>query len=200
MMVSDLESDLEPDELLSTYLSTKLRLYEARPDLVMTNTRKTAKKATLANRGLKESSGIRKLQSKLQKIESDVLFDQRDAEDRWIDKRNELAQELAERRKLQLPPRQTEQKRSMAYVQEESKKPQMISESSSDSSSSEDDDEDDDIALGDLFGAIPSDAQKEPHAQVLEGRDADAALAIRDFGAVQGLTPLRILEEACRAR
>ncbi|EAT89782.2 hypothetical protein SNOG_03051 [Parastagonospora nodorum SN15] len=94
--VSDLDSDIELDDLIPTYLKLKGKLYEIDPSLVEATTRKQTKagkgKNTPANQ-IQQSPTVRKLLSQLQKITSDTLFDEYEAELQWPAKRNQIAQE-----------------------------------------------------------------------------------------------------------
>ena len=103
--VSDASSDLDPEDLITTYLSAKAQLYEKRPDVVKDDRKKSPK----VRRGQKEeiearslSSGVVKLQQKLRKIEADILFDQAEADLRWSALRNTVAQVKAQRKRLHL--------------------------------------------------------------------------------------------------
>lgn len=193
--VSDLDSDLEPDELLSAYLTSKARLFEAQPDLV--DGRAGMRKPTTNVRSRPgatpaASQSVKKLQQKIEKIESDVLFDKRDAGAQWVHARNLLAQEAAERRKNQLPlPLPANPTRKL-------EKPTTPPESSQSSMSSEDTDNDDG-AIGNLFGAEPS-SSTAPVSQ--QGTDASSEIvsSIRDFGKLSGVSPRRVLEDACHAK
>ncbi|KAF4540916.1 Helicase [Lasiodiplodia theobromae] len=99
--VSDLDSDMEPDQLLETYINAKSRLFQLNPDLVATvNSRsKSTKKSRGAPKTAPLSGGALKLQKKIQQIESDALFDQREADEKWASKRVELAREAPGRPK-----------------------------------------------------------------------------------------------------
>lgn len=192
--VSDLESDLEPEELLSIYLSTKLQLHELQPTLVEGDARRSNKKLALGGGATKPISRKGKgLQKKLQKIESDMLFDKDEADRHWIVKRNQAAQETAERRRLQLP--------AQAQKQAPAPKAKAVIHSTSSSDTEESDEsQDEDTAFSDLFGAMQGDFSGTADRTSSEHVEPGANLSIRDFGQLQGLTPWRVLEEACRAR
>ncbi|KAB2579860.1 putative helicase [Lasiodiplodia theobromae] len=198
--VSDLDSDMEPDQLLETYINAKSRLFQLNPDLVATvNSRsKSTKKSRGAPKTAPLSGGALKLQKKIQQIESDALFDQREADEKWASKRVELAREAPGR-----PKRLKETK----IAESES-----LAEPESNAASAADDimqqaalagdvlaqnADDDDGLLGGMFTAEPG------NSQPLEtnGSTGDSVTAtIRDFGKSTGMNPRRILEEACRAR
>ncbi|EME42186.1 hypothetical protein DOTSEDRAFT_175071 [Dothistroma septosporum NZE10] len=101
--VSDVESDLEPDELLSVYLRTKARLYRLNPESETGQSRKSkSSKSAPTPMKILKGKGEHKLEQKLSRIESDVLFDKREADAHWAGQRLELVRDAAERKRLQL--------------------------------------------------------------------------------------------------
>lgn len=205
LIVSDLESDLEPEELLSVYLRSKAVLYEKRPELSISLT-KTAKgkKKRLAQPKETSSAGIAKMQSKLQRIESDVLFDQREADMQWENQRILLAREEAERRRLNLSQQPTPNSTTSAnqdvngqQSRKDSVSPEQVQEASVDGDSGDDSDN----AFGDLFGSVTATEGAQPLSTTpATGSFGVGAIVIRDFGPSKGMEPRRVLEEACRAR
>lgn len=191
--VSDLDSDIEPDELLAVYVTTKLRLLELTPGIQRTRGKRTVGN----NMSNKSSSTVKKLENKLKQIESDMLFNKQEAEQQLLYKRHQKAQEDAERRRLQLPvlsqstEAQTSNNQSLANMRSPS--PTRIWESDSS-------DDDADTAFADLFGAEGTVEQADGQLTAPSAVSAGTSIAIRDFGPVQGLAPWRVLEEACRAR
>lgn len=99
--VSDIESDLEPDELLFIYLSTKARLFDLDPEGEGGMAKKNQGKGQKGQPATKPAPGRgqKKLQARVQRIESDVLFDRREGEAQWNEKKIDLAREFSERRK-----------------------------------------------------------------------------------------------------
>ena len=204
--VSDIESDLEPDELLSVYLRTKARLYDLSPGRDDPLTKKKTSKSVKIGGNINQTSsdGERKLHQKLQKIESDVLFDQREADMQWTSKKVQLAQDTAERRKLQLP-----------NGEEIGNRTSSASHSTPDTDDSHDitkeaerlgdelieenaDLEDDADMLGGMFDSLPGMSESPLNGEVTTGSEHSAT--IRDFGRITGMHPRRVLEEACRSR
>jgi ATP-dependent RNA helicase DHX29 len=189
--VSDLDSDMEPDELLSVYLQTKARLFEINPEVDVPRSKKgNAKRdpnGTQSN--AIQTTNEQRLSAKLRKIERDVLFDQREADTQWAVKKIELAKDAAERRKLLLSSRGGE---------ETSDRPAKGNRTPSDDTTQEVEEPDDLDILGGMFNALPTVLDlgiDEPAAQ-----GSNHAVTVRDFGRLTGITPRRILEEACRAR
>ncbi|KAH7064760.1 ATP-dependent RNA helicase A [Macrophomina phaseolina] len=198
--VSDLDSDLEPDQLLETYLNVKSRLFQVNPDLAATpNPRsKSNKKTRGSQNATAPTGGALKLQKKLQKIEADALFDQREADEKWASKRIELAREAPGR-----------SKRSKEIKQEDAATPiEPVSNAASAADDimaqatlagdglAQESDNDDGGLLGEMFTAEPGKSQSSG----LNDTEDSASVTIRDFGKSTGMNPRRILEEACRAR
>jgi len=194
--ISDLDSDLEPDELVPTYLKIKGRIFELDPDVLET---KPSKSKASKSRSLepkpapRASAAVRKLLSQLQKLESDTLFDHDEAQALWPNKRNQIAQEKAAKWKpeffgasyLSNDPHQDESSSEIRPSVDPPEKAPKI-----------DDELSDDGMLGDMFAAIPD----EPLAASAETNESPDRVTLRDFGKQIGLPPRRILEEAVRAR
>ncbi|KAJ4395260.1 hypothetical protein N0V91_010962 [Didymella pomorum] len=196
VQVSDIDSDVDLDELVPTYLKIKGRLYEIDPDLVELNPRKKGSKGKkAAPPKTAQSPRIRKLLSQLQQLESDALFDDREAEARWPSMRNEIAQkQAAKRQKGTTQPESPESPDQGELLTDPSdKKPSPKTRNSGDA---------DDIMaeadmLGDMFSAIPD----GPAADEATTENAEASnIVLRDFGKQGGVTPQRVLEEAVRSR
>ncbi|KAI9704578.1 MAG: hypothetical protein M1820_005491 [Bogoriella megaspora] len=210
---SETDSDLDPEQLMSTYLAVKARLYQRRPNLFdKTSLGKTKKAMRSQDQGPEDkplTPAIKRLQQKLQRIESDVLFDQKQADELWTSKQVNLARENAARRRLRL-----DEKTNSASTSRDSSMPRTASAITNNLHSGEVSPKrepkdnatevlkeaellGDDI-LGGMFDVLPeqgvlptSNGSPDPNTSLV---------TIRDFGKVTGLSPKRILEEACRAR
>ncbi|KAK5169076.1 uncharacterized protein LTR77_006385 [Saxophila tyrrhenica] len=199
--VSDIDSDLEPDELLSVYLRTKAKLYEVDPSIDDTKYKK--KKGSRPNgpntSGANAAKGTRKIRQKLETIERDTLFDRREAEAQWADKRVELAKEAADRRKWQLD-QEPMKKPSAAQNQNQDESMDVTRQAEREAEGLMDDgnESDNDALLGGMFDSLPGVAQPAGSEDV--GGDSPQSVTIRDFGRLTGMAPRRIFEEACRAR
>ena len=207
VIVSDLESDLEPDELVSTYLSIKARLFSISPESVSPTARRFREPLTNKLRislSAKSSSAVRKLQAQLQKIEADALFDKYDADHQWIAKRNQLAQESAARRRLRLE----DGEKGVANRRVTSNSVHTSTEAVTSSVVQQSNDlfskdSEDDFTDGGLFGEMFSAASEgNPSSSTQAGQTtADLPdIRLRDFGKQIGLSPRRVLEESIRAR
>lgn len=182
--VSDLDSDLEPDQLVPTYIRIRGKLFAIDPE--------SAEPKPTKGRGGKgrsarpsQSPAVRKLLSQLQRLESDALFDEAEAGALWPAKRAEIAREVAAERQSQA-------------IREEPKPAATVNPSAAPArnvpawkkSKQADESDDDDALLGGMFSAVPDESSQ----------DADENVILRDFGKQSGVTPRRVLEEALRAR
>lgn len=192
---SESDSDAEPEHLVTRYLELQSRLYKINPELTEADARRQRRgkgKHPIGTGNLDSTSKRRteRLTAKIQKIKSDLLFDEDKANGRWANIRIDLAQETAERKKLGISS-DGEQKKVMSPVQ-----------SNANLAESHDGDDDVDGMLGAFFTSLP-DATTDPatglsimSTKSQEGTDVE----IRDFGKWTGLSPRRVLEEACKAR
>jgi len=192
-----LDSDLEPDELISVYLATKTRLFELAPNFESSRNKTNKRSPQTVQNGLSEPSAVVKLEQKMKKVEDDVLFDQFEADSQWLLRRNQLAQENAARRRLQLPGQSSTPVTSSSVNSGEASRSESVLGSDPSSNNATDDESEDD-AFGDLFAST-----SEPNDRTqVSSRDESArsGIQIRDFGQFKGISPRRVLEEACRAR
>ncbi|KAL1596221.1 hypothetical protein SLS59_007920 [Nothophoma quercina] len=195
VQVSDIDSDIDLDELVPTYLKIKGKLYEIDPELVEVNQRKKGGKGKKAPPTKTQPPKVRKLLSQLQQLQSDALFDEREAETKWPAKRNEIAQTQASKRQqgtTQAKSEEEEQKDISPPVSAAKEEPQTTSNgSAADDIMAEAD------MLGDMFSVIPD----EPEATEVPSESAELGnITLRDFGKQSGVTPRRCLEEAVRSR
>ena len=195
VQVSDIDSDIDLDELVPTYLKIKGKLYEIDPELVEVNQRKKGGKGKKAPPTKTQPPKVRKLLSQLQQLQSDALFDEREAETKWPAKRNEIAQTQASKRQqgtTQAKSEEEEQKDISPPVSAAKEELQTTTNgSAADDIMAEAD------MLGDMFSAIPD----EPEATEVPSESAESGnITLRDFGKQSGVTPRRCLEEAVRSR
>ena len=202
--VSDIDSDMEPDELLSVYLRTKARLYDLKPDTVLNGGTRKKKAQRILPLAVKKTAGRgeKKLQDRMLKIENDVLFDQRDADLQWAEKKVELMREHAERRKWQLQNDQgPEASGAPQVLQPDDEAPNGVSDEAERLGREllrEAEDMGEDDILSGMFGAEPG--ADETAASTAAGVVPCENVTIREFGRLTGLNPKRVLEEACKAR
>ncbi|KAK6005188.1 hypothetical protein QM012_007967 [Aureobasidium pullulans] len=200
--VSDVESDLDPDEMLSTYLRTKLRLYERNPSLVNDSTKKSKTqrgKTTLSPQ--KPTPGESKLQQRLKSIESDVLFDKDLADMRWIEERNQILQNQSERKRFNLAGQIKEKKEAddtSSNTPRESATDDVMAEAEAAAQQLLDEMGEDDEMLGGMFGEATEGATDG--ATSGQADKVDSNLIVRNFGKITGINPRRTFEEACRSR
>jgi ATP-dependent RNA helicase DHX29 len=194
--VSDLDSDLEPDQLIPTYIKIKGKLFEIDPDVVDAKPRKQPKgnkgrQATQANPV--RSPAVRKLLSQLQQLSSDALFDVVEAEAQWPVKRNEIAQMKAAQRLEQSTAPSAPEHLNGSVSGPVSKKVAEPPAMEADDASIENDDA---ALFGGMFSAVPDDPLPPDTAN---GSTSDN-ITLRDFGKQSGVSPRRVLEETVRAR
>lgn len=200
----DLDSDIDPDELLPVYLETKAKIFQLAPQKPMTAQRLRGKISGSKSKGEPQgppNDQINRLQRKLQKIESDILFDQYIADQQWEKQRIQLERDAAAERSAASghPPDRVPHP---AEVQEESDDEVSREAARIGVEILEGDDSDDDAAIADLFASLPVteiDPVSGKSTQVINNSDG-SKVTIRDFGKTIGMSPRRVLEEACRAR
>lgn len=197
------ESDIDPDELLPVYLETKAKIFNLQVEkarTLLTATKCLSGQETLKTKvaeQLPPNSEIAKFQMKLKKIETDILFDQYVADQQWEKQRIRLERDAAaERRALSCgKPSQTPDLLESGNNEVAREASQMAAEVLEDGS-------DDDTAIADLFSSLPVsevDSVSGKSNIVANGSNGTKVI-IRDFGKTTGISPKRILEEACRAR
>lgn len=193
--MSDVDTDIEPDELVSTYVETKARLFRLRPELVQgNNPKKKTFKGPPARPEYSPSPGIRKLQQKLHRIESDYLFDSDSAGQKWATERAQIRREEPQTRGRGRTRNQEETENHATSSTPEPKlppAPALSEDSGSDSS-------DEELLLGDMF-SVPNEGTGPVKSSGNDATD-NPAVFLRDFGKYSGLNPRRVLEDACRAR
>ena len=197
--VSDLDSDLELDELIPAYLKIKGKLFEIDPQLVDAPARKSQKggKSKKSAPPPPQTPAVRKLLSQLQQLTSDALFDEDQAEAQWPAKRNQIAQSQAEKRQRQDAQPNGSQVQDEAASSDIPKSVKPEATAASSKPPSEHDGEDDADLLGGMFSAVP-DASPAPES-TSNGSSADN-ITLRDFGKMSGMSPRKVLEEAVRSR
>ncbi|KAG7151642.1 ATP-dependent RNA helicase DHX29 like protein [Verticillium longisporum] len=190
------DSDIEPDDLIPVYIETKSKLFSAER---RQQESKRQKPSVPTDEGV-----IPRLQAKLERIEKDVLFDRYPAEQQWKAKKMALEKELAATRRqkaqdatseaIETSPEPTEEPPT-GDVNDEAER--MAAEILAEGA-----DDDHDNALAGLFDSLPTnevDADTGKTNTVVNDPDG-VKVTIRSFGTWTGVSPMRALEEACRAR
>ncbi|KAL2787443.1 P-loop containing nucleoside triphosphate hydrolase protein [Aspergillus keveii] len=170
------DSSLDPDTLVPTYLDLQTRLYTLRPEIF--DKPKKGKKGREPT-SAPDDPQVSKLQRKISAIENDVLFDRKEAEYFWREKLDELRKEAAIFRRADAEKEPVEKKEPEP---EPDTAPTL---------------EDGD---GDLLGDMFQDEEPTLELGVITEELNKASITIRDFGKWTGLSPRRVLEEACKAR
>ena len=198
---SDLDSDPEPHQQISRYLSLQSQLYDVDPALVDPNQQKP-KRAAASIRNINGSEKakmdrkVARLKAKLDKIKSDILFDREQAEIKWAQYWTQLAKERSERERLGI--RITSEKGYHGKGQQKVEalaSPSNVSESISNELDTGD-------MVGEFFSNLPNSATDSiTGTSNMRSANADGlTVIIRSFGKWSGISPRRVFEEACRAR
>ncbi|AEO59389.1 hypothetical protein MYCTH_2307634 [Thermothelomyces thermophilus ATCC 42464] len=185
------DEDIEPDQLLPFYLEAKTQLFAIQRPRQDAAKRKGTKDKPDSQTDPEEAL----LLAKIDRVERDVLFDKRVAEEQWRNKKIALEKEYAaakaEQKKKETPEEEPAPDDSNdVNAEAERIAAEILAEES------------DDQALSDLFATLPV-SEVDPvtgkASTVMNGADG-SKITIRDFGKWTGVTPMRALEEACRAR
>ncbi|KAI4117053.1 MAG: hypothetical protein LQ345_002635 [Seirophora villosa] len=101
---SDTESDIDPDTMTNRYVELQTNLHELEAEQGIAEQQVLSKTENKLEHEWAEGSRsqIAKIVSRLERLRSDILFDQYDADRKWTERRNELAKAAAQRRKLEL--------------------------------------------------------------------------------------------------
>lgn len=186
------DEDFEPDKLLPEFLATKKRLLEIERKHIPPS-------AAAPGSDLLDSSDPEltkaKLEARLRRIENDVLFDSFLADQQWRTQKLALEKDISSAKKEAAILRAQE---SDAPSQAES--PPNINDEA-ERIAAEILAEDDDGITG-LFESLPQN-EVDPttgKTQTVVNSADGIRTVIRDFGKWTGVTPRRVLEEACRSR
>ena len=199
---TDTESDdnIQPEKLVESYVILQTRLYRLQPDIfeLRNQKRKNFEYMTKNNRPqIKHpNTKVARILRKMNDIDADILFDRKEADRKWGSIQNDLAREVAERKKLNLG-----NGISSAGVSNDHDSPE--SNPHSDAASISAISEEDPMGMvGELFSTIPeSTTDSKTGATSMTSTNQDGTVTIvRDFGTWTGLNPRRIFEEACKAR
>lgn len=194
--------DIEPDDLLPAYLDAKEKLFAWRRPSQDTARLKAPKQSAI---GGAENPEVAILLAKIEKIEKDVLFDKYIAEGQWRTRKIVLEKEYAQARKQKLEEEEKEKEATEPSEPVEDDDQDEVSKEAARIAAevlAQNDESDDDGALADLFASLPTnevDPTTGKTNTVINGKDGSKVI-IRDFGKWTGVSPLRALEEACRAR
>jgi ATP-dependent RNA helicase DHX29 len=184
----DSDNSLDPEDFADEYVSLKTRIYQLNPQLFNQNLGSGGRKAR--SKATKDVSDprVKKLQLKIAKIESDILFDHDAAEMRWREKLNDLWRESAF-------DREKERAVSVTKTKPQKESQPTVSEDTGDFVMVEAAESGDEALLGDIF---TEDVNDEP---ALVQDTANSAITIRDFGiSIGGVEPDKLLQEVCKAR
>ncbi|OLN86335.1 ATP-dependent RNA helicase DHX29 [Colletotrichum chlorophyti] len=190
------DSDIEPDDLLPVYLETKAKLFE------LERNQQESKRQRNGKTHSDEGDELAKLRAKIERIEKDVLFDRFPAEQQWKTQKLALEKQLAVARR-QLAQEDAEKKLSKETGEAPASPDGDVNDEAERIAAEilAQGDEDDDGGLADLFANLPVTEVNAAGKSSTVLNSADGVkITIRDFGKWTGVTPMRALEEASRAR
>lgn len=183
----DSDSSLDPEDFADEYVSLKTRIYQLSPQLFDQNSGGGRKARPQANKNISDPR-IKKLQLKIAKIESDILFDHDTAEMRWRERLNDLWRESAYTR-------EKERVLSVAKAKPQGESQPTVSETTGDFVMVEAAESGDEALLGGIF----TEDVNEDLPLVQE--TTNSVVSIREFGvSVGGVEPDKLLQEVCKAR
>ena len=190
----DSDEDLEPESLLPDWLSAKQRLYDLQPSMSDTViARRNGPLATTEPPAADTRGKVRRLQEKIIRIERDILFDRNEAALQWNDKLTQLRKDAAQRKwfhGLLVQPNMAGASSNHAAQAEEANpcsKPEVQDSCDGDE--------------GGLFGALFTRGDSDtPEAGPEAVETEDSPVQVKDFGKWTGISPKRLLEEACKVR
>lgn len=195
------DEDIDPDQLLPLWLESKTKLFRIQRPRQDAPKKKGSQEKDSGSDDPEEAL----LLAKIDRIEKDVLFDKRVAENQWRTKRIELEREYAAAKAEERKKQAAEEKEKKAA--EERPAPTDVNDVNAEAEriAAEilaEQPEDEDGALADLFASLPVNEVNPLTGKsntVMNGADG-VKVIIRDFGKWSGLTPMRVLEDACRSR
>lgn len=170
------------------YIELQSRLYELGPDPDIPGSQNPSNANT---------SHLARIVRRLEHLKSDILFDRYDADQKWTEKRNQLAKAAAQRRNLRLEDRDRSGTASPGKYGNDD----AIAISGNDTNNGSEEDLGVE-AFGDFFSGLP-DATSTGDRGTHDSNTTDPSKpppTVRDFGKWNGMSPRRILEDACKAR
>ena len=192
-LTATFDEDIEPDELIPGYI-------EARSILLEYERFKNIDINEASDKSTKELE-IAKLEAKLRKIEADPLFDKFLAEEQWRAKRIILERQIAIEKKQSTGGQAKEP--STEIPREALEQDGEVNEEAALIAAEvlgELDDEDDGIEG--LFASLPQ-TEADPETgqmRTVVNSPNGSKIVLEDFGKWSGVSPRRVLEEACRSR
>ncbi|KAF2759957.1 ATP-dependent RNA helicase A [Pseudovirgaria hyperparasitica] len=188
--VSDLDSDMEPDDMISAYLKVKSKLFEAAPASFARKGRGPQDKKEV---NINSSLRMRKLNRQLEQLEKDVLFDQSLADERWHAQKVKLAQENAAKKRLGIDSSNSRKRDSNNLSKMINPAMKMTLDSDKVNGGSDVDGDED------LLGAMFTEPENGGHQATTNIATGDTSIKIRHFAEAKGLSPRRIVEETLKA-
>ncbi|UKZ81071.1 hypothetical protein TrVFT333_008839 [Trichoderma virens FT-333] len=192
--IATFDGEIEPEDLIPEYIATKAKLLEL-GHLEKGAQSKSTKQQTKENET--DMAAVAYLESKLKTIESDVLFDKFLAEQQWKKEKVVLEKQLALARKNAATDSNDQpQPEDPTPTSEMDDDITAIAEKMAKDILAEGNDDDDIVGL---FESLPQ-SEVDPTTgklQTVVNSSDGVRLVIREFAKWTGVSPKRILEEAC---
>ena len=178
--VSDLDSDMEPEHMIQKYIALKTRLFQIHPSFLKESKATKARSSRDVDHcQLKETATTKRLQAQIKTLCSDILFDSQRADNLWQSDYIDLLQQDAARKR---------------HGRDGNLEGQSISTDDENVSETTDDLE---AMIGDMFASIPDPASRSVE---FYHETNDSNVRLRHFQSWNGVSPRRVLEDACKAR
>lgn len=187
--------------MTETYVTLQTQLYALQPDL-QSGVRRAPGNWKAASRAASAKNlpqQIARILQKLERLKADILFDPYEAEQKWTETRNKLAQAAAERKRLHLHSEDRSAASRNDHNHVTSNGGNQLNEASKDC------EEDGGVeALGEFFSGLPDTPPSGYDDHLIsdaEGKEPESrAVVLKNFGKWNGVNPRRTFEEACKAR
>ncbi len=198
-VVVEYESDLDADELLPKWLEYKTALFHLIPSKGPGSKQQNGKGKNGKPEPVPSDPEAVKLVNRIKRIEGDVLFDQYEADQEWNKKKIVLEKEASAQRQASSggPAERVPHPSEYPSDEEEDIMAQALKMTQEVMGGDSDSD-----GVADLFAQLPVtevDLVTGKSSTVLNNADG-TKVAIRDFGKSSGVSPRRVLEEACKSR
>ncbi|KAI1005694.1 putative helicase [Podosphaera aphanis] len=203
--VIDYESDIDPDDLLPTYLDCQTKIFNLQASMHPKRRpyRSSANQAIAQEKNDVANIQLNELIKKIKKIEDDILFDKYIADQKWETMRIQLQKDAAvAHRKVKEPGIESSDSVLNSPTSDKPTNDVDIDAAKIADELLEENSNDEDIGISDFFASLPTDRidpiNGKSTTEINEGQNV--TMTIRDFGKWSGVSPSRVLEEACRAR
>ncbi|KAK2609327.1 hypothetical protein QQS21_002108 [Conoideocrella luteorostrata] len=189
-LVVTYDPDIEPEDLIPEYIAAKTKLLQI------------GRSHKPNNVDDEVELEIARLEAKVRKIENDILFDKFNADQKWKSEKAVVEKQLAAAKKEAQALAKEAQPNMNETCQPKSAEDDVSNEAERIAAEILAQQDDDDNDIGGLFASLPQN-EVDPSTgktQTIINSSDGTKLVLRDFGKWSGVSPKRVLEEACRSR